>query len=140
VRFWDSSAIVPIVVVEPMSQALRELAHDDPAVVMWWATTVETLSALYRRVRMGELDASGLAAAQDRLRAFLQDAHVVAPGEPLRERAHRLLGVHPLRAADALQLAAALVWAEERPIGLELVTLDDRLCDAASREGFRVLP
>jgi len=140
VRFWDASAIVPLVVAEPASAALRELADEDPTVVMWWATSVEALSGLYRRVRAGELDSESLDAARDRLWAFLEDAHVVAPGEPLRDRAHRLLAVHPLRAADALQLAAALVWAEEQPTGLELVTSDDRLRDAASREGFRVLP
>jgi len=72
--------------------------------------------------------------------AFLEDSHVIAPGDQLRDRAHRLLAVHALRAADALQLAAALVWADERPAGLEFVSLDDRLGEAARREGFRVVP
>ena len=139
-RFWDASAIIPIVVAEPASEVLHGLADEDPAVVMWWATTVEALSGLHRKVREGELSAAYLAPAEDRLWAFLEDAHVMAPSGPLRDRAHRLLAVHPLRAADALQLAAALAWAEERPMGLELVTLDDRLRDAAMREGFSVLP
>jgi hypothetical protein len=49
------------------------------------------------------------------------------------------LRVHPLRAADALQLAAAFIAAERRPSSLELVTLDDRLAVAARKEGFAVI-
>jgi hypothetical protein len=59
--------------------------------------------------------------------------------EPLRRLAQRLVRVHPLRAADAFQLAAALVAAEPDPSGVEFVCLDPRLANAASREGFRVV-
>jgi predicted nucleic acid-binding protein len=55
-------------------------------------------------------------------------------------RARRLLETHPLSAADALQLAAALVMTEERPTGTEFVTFDIRLAEAANKEGFPVLP
>jgi predicted nucleic acid-binding protein len=51
----------------------------------------------------------------------------------------RLLRVHALRAADSLQLAAAIVAAEHEPSALEFVSLDERLNEAASREGFRIL-
>jgi predicted nucleic acid-binding protein len=64
----------------------------------------------------------------------------IQPGEGVRQRAERALMVHPLRAADALQLAAALVWAEDAPRGLELVCLDANLAEAAAKEGFTVLP
>ena len=47
--------------------------------------------------------------------------------------------MHPLRAADALQLAAAFLAAERRPASLELVTLDDRVAAAARKEGFAVI-
>jgi len=57
----------------------------------------------------------------------------------LRDAARRLLRVHDLRAADALQLAAALAAAEGRPMTLTLLCLDDRLGAAAEREGFPVL-
>jgi hypothetical protein len=52
----------------------------------------------------------------------------------------RLLRVHALRAADALQLAAALVWADGVPSGSVLHTHDRRLATAAEREGFEVRP
>ena len=51
----------------------------------------------------------------------------------------RFLRVHPLRAADALQLAAAFIAAERRPSSLEVVTLDDRLAAAARKEGFALI-
>ena len=65
---------------------------------------------------------------------------MIAPTVALRERAGRLLRRHPLRAADALQLAAALAWTEHAPGGERFVCLDDRLRVAATREGFAISP
>ena len=78
-------------------------------------------------------------AALERLRAISEQWNEVAPGEAVRAIAQRLLRVHPLRAVDALQLAAAIVAAGRDPASLEFVCLDDRLADAATREGFRVV-
>lgn len=64
----------------------------------------------------------------------------VSPASELRDRAVRLLDLHPLSAADALQLAAALDWCEERTTGAGFVCLDQRLRAAAMREGFDVYP
>jgi len=63
----------------------------------------------------------------------------MSPDEEVRRQARRLLRVHPLRAADALQLGAAIVWAG-RYEGREFVSLDARLREAARLEGFAVLP
>jgi len=81
-----------------------------------------------------------LAAASERLRLIVQHADSIAPTDDVRRRAARLLAFHPLRAADALQLAAALVWCEEQPHGEGFVSLDGRLRDAGAREGFVVHP
>ncbi len=64
----------------------------------------------------------------------------VLPSENLRRRAERLLAVHPLRAADALQLAAALLWARGATNEHAFVCFDERLRQAAVREGFSLLP
>jgi predicted nucleic acid-binding protein len=64
----------------------------------------------------------------------------VSPAEELRDRAMRLLDLHPLSAADALQLAAALDWCGERTAGAGFVCLDQRLRAAATLEGFDVYP
>jgi len=81
-----------------------------------------------------------LTSAKRRVVLFDQSSAVVLPTEAVRSRAERLLGVHTLRAGDALQLAAALLAAEEDPADLPFVTLDERLADAARKEGFPVLP
>ena len=138
--FWDSSAIVPMLVPEARSAAMAALLEAEPALVAWWATPVECQSALYRRQREGSVPRAVVEQALQRLRGLVEDADFVAPSSRLRDRAGRLLATHPLRAADALQLAAALAWCDDRPEGEPFVCLDDRLRDAALREGFALQP
>ncbi len=75
-----------------------------------------------------------------RLEELIADADTIPPTDPIRRRAGRLLALHPLRGADALQLAAALAWCDEQPSGVSFVCLDERLREAALRESFTVLP
>jgi predicted nucleic acid-binding protein len=138
--FWDSSAIVPLLLAEPRSAALTALLAGDKEVTVWWATPLECQSAIQRRHRDAPLPAPVLAQATERLRALVELVDTVAPTDDVRRRAGRLVGVHPLRAADALQLAAALIWCEEQPHGEKFVCLDARLCEAARAEGFDVAP
>ncbi|MGE5814005.1 MAG: type II toxin-antitoxin system VapC family toxin [Acidobacteriota bacterium] len=135
-RFWDSSAIVPLLMAEAATEALRKAASEDSAMLVWWATEVECASVIGRLEREGTLDAPSVVEAFDRLKRLAQGWHEVDPSDGVREAAVRFLRVHPLRAADALQLAAAFVVAERRPSSLELVTLDERLAAAARKEGF----
>ena len=139
-RFWDSSAVVPLCVAEPRSANARVLLERDPAVAVWWATRTECLSALTRRMREGELAPAGYRAARRVLAALAETWVELLPSEAVRATAERLLAVHALRAADAFQLGAALAWCAGRPPGHSIVTLDSRLRDAASREGFDALP
>lgn len=138
--FWDSSALVPLIVAEPRSADLTRLLADDREMTLWWATPLECQSALHRRHRESAMSQAVLAGATERLRAIVEYADTVSPTDDVRRRAARLVSVHPLRAADALQLAAALVWCEEQPHGEVFVSLDTRLRDAAAREGFDVRP
>lgn len=138
--FWDSSAIVPLLVSESRSADLTMLIAEDKEMTMWWATPLECQSALHRRHREAPLEPVVMATATERLRAVVEHADTVSPTDEVRRRAARLVAVHPLRAADALQLAAALIWCEEQPHGEVFVCLDARLRDAAQREGFDVLP
>ena len=137
-RFWDSSAIVPLVIDEPGRASLLEMLETDPVMVVWWGTSVELVSAVSRREREGALDPVAAAAAVDRVRRLERAWHQVAPSDSVRNRAQRLLRVHPLRAADSLQLAAALSIAGDDPASIRFVTLDRRLHDAAQREGLDV--
>ncbi len=138
--FWDSSALVPVLTAEARSSDMVALLRSDRAPAIWWGCPVECQSALHRRGREGLLSPGALAEALARLGLLAEDVDVVAPTTQLRGRAGRVLAAHPLRAADSLQLAAALVWSDETPSGEAFVCLDERLREAARREGFEVLP
>jgi predicted nucleic acid-binding protein len=138
-RFWDASAIVPLIVAEEVSASLLELLTTDPVMAVWWGSPVEVCSAVSRREREGALDAASANAALQRLRALGRAWHEITPSDPIRAIAQRTLRVHPLRAADSLQLAAAIAIAERDPASLPIVCLDQRLADAARREGFEVV-
>lgn len=138
-RFWDTSAIVPLLVSQQQSGATRDAFAADPEVIAWWATGLECLSALARLEREGRLTSRGAMEASERLSRLGESWQEVLPSARLRRLAGRLLRTHPLRAADALQLAAALIAADDDPASLEVVTLDERLAEAARREGMPVL-
>ncbi len=138
-KFWDSSAIVPLLVAEPTTPFVQALASRDPEMLVWWGSEIECVSALSRLERAAALDVDGVALASDRLRQLANGWHEIEPSEIVRESATRFLRVHPLRAADALQLAAAFTAAEQRPALLQFVTLDERLAGAARKEGFAMV-
>lgn len=138
-RFWDASALVPLLVAEPQSAALRALLEEDPAQVIWWGTPLECVSAIARLERESHLSPVGVRDALKRLDAA-EARWIEAPPTPVvREQARRLLRVHRLRTADALQVAAAIVASDFQPGRLEFVTLDSRQAEAADREGFPIL-
>jgi len=140
VRFWDSSAIVPLVCREVESSRCRAWLRADPVIVVWAFTAPEVVSALCRKRREGRLNQRIFVAAKARPHKIEQAWSEVVSYEAVRARARRLLETHPLSAADALQLAAALVMTEERPAGIEFVTFDTKLAEAANKEGFKLLP
>ena len=108
--------------------------------VVWWGSRVECVSALRRRERKDQLGATGARQALALLDALAGGWSELLPSEALRAQAERALAVHPVRAADALQLGAALTWRREPARSAEFVCLDERLRDAASREGFALQP
>jgi len=139
VRFWDTSAIVPMLVDEPASGATLSAFELDPRLVVWWATPVECTSAIARRGREGQLSPADISVATLRLEAHVGSWEEVQPSHRVRTTAQRLCRTHPLRAADAFQLAAAIVAAASDPGTLPFVTLDERLALAAQQEGFPVV-
>lgn len=137
-KFWDSSAIVPLLTTQPPSSVrLRQLA-DDGAMQVWWAAHTECISALQRLQREGAQTVEETAAAKVRLGQLAQHWIEIAPSTEVRQQAERLLRTHPLRAADALQLAAAIIGSGYDPAGLAFLTADTRLAEAAAKEGFKV--
>lgn len=139
-KFWDSSAVVPLLVHEPATPFLERLYADDSDMTVWWGTTVECVSALSRYERDPGL--AGSRAIGEGFRR-LEDAasrwHEIAAGAAAKETAISLLRRHPLRAADALQLTAAMIAREQRGSPLEFVCADLDLVAAARKEAFTVI-
>ena len=138
-KFWDASAIVPLLLDEETSHTAGALRRADPIMVVSWLTVVECGSAIARAEHEEMVNQHEAAAAFTRLDDLSRVWTEVEPTTDLRDIARRLLRAHRLRAGDAIQLASATLAAERRPATLELVTLDDRLETAALKEGFMVI-
>jgi predicted nucleic acid-binding protein len=138
-RFWDASALVPLCVDQPESARTHELLKEDAVMVVWWGSVVECWSAFARLRREGVFGSADEEVACGLLQALQESWIEILPGEDVRARAGRLVRLHPIRSADALQLAAALVWAGDPPSG-DIVVFDRRLQEAARLEGLRVRP
>ncbi|MBI2997811.1 MAG: type II toxin-antitoxin system VapC family toxin [Deltaproteobacteria bacterium] len=139
-KFWDTSAIVSLCVNKPGSGAVKSILVKDPSIVVWWATRTECVSALMRQVREGGLSVAGEKQARHVLWVLVKSWLEIQATETLRGIAERLLAVHPLRAADSFQLAAALQWCQRQTADMHLVSFDARLRQAAYKEGFTLLP
>ncbi|MCC7018675.1 MAG: hypothetical protein IT332_02900 [Ardenticatenales bacterium] len=124
---------------EGQSNAMRELFATDATMIVWWSTRVEVASAATRREHAGALTTSAsntmLRTLEDLAATWLE----VQPVAAIRPLARRLLRTHPLRAADALQLAAAIAVTDGQPETVPFVCLDERLREAARREGLVVI-
>ncbi len=136
-RYWDASALVPLCVAEAGTAAARRLVRG--GIVTWSLSAVEIASAIERRAREGQLTDLERTAARGALEELAAAWTEISALTAVRERAMRLVATHALRAADAMQLGAALVAVADRPTAHEFVSADARLCSAASREGFGVI-
>ncbi len=137
-KYWDSSAVVPLLAEDAATDLMQTVYGEDHTMIVWWGTPVECMSALATLEREERLDTVSITKAARRLKQMQRHWQEVQPLETLRDIAMRLLRVHPLRAADSLQLAAAIVASEHHPSTMDFVCLDARLALAAQREGFNV--
>jgi len=138
-RFWDTSALVPLLVEESRSAACRRLLRTDPHVAVWALTSIEIASAVRRRERERTLTRDDVRACLRRVEQLTARWTEIDALGLVREAAERLLALHALSAGDALQLGAALVLVDGRPRGRAFVTADERLAQAAESEGFEPL-
>jgi predicted nucleic acid-binding protein len=136
--FWDTSAIVPLCCFQSRTAGAGRAARTYARQVAWWATAVEAVSAFNRLWREKNLTLEGKQQALRRLGYLRRRWNEIQPTDEVRDVAERLLSVHKLRAADALQLSAALIWCSHRPRGRSFIAADGDLSDAAEAEGFTV--
>ena len=137
--FWDSSAVVPLCCSQTATLRGRQLLRDHGQMVVWWGTPVEAQSAFARLQREDQITPSESGHARALLTALRGTWDEVQQSEQVRQLAEQLPQTYALRAADALQLAAALVWCRERPRDRPFICLDRRLGVAAQQVGFEVL-
>jgi uncharacterized protein len=137
--FWDTSALVPLCCFQPQSAQARQAVRTYNRQVVWWGTIIEAASSLNRLTREGIFNTKESSQAFARLDYLRARWNEVQPTEEVRNRAERLLRIHRLRAADALQLAAALVWCGDHPQGRTLIAADGNLLGAAAAEGFTTI-
>ena len=116
------------------------MLQDDSAVTVWWGTWIECSVSISRLRREGKLREQNEGQTRTRLDRLTAGWRETPPTSDLRLLASLLSRDYPLKAADALQLAAALRWCEGNTVGTGFVCLDNRLRRAASEEGFDVLP
>ncbi len=136
--FWDASAIVPLCCSQAATSRSRKLLRDGGRMVVWWGTPVEARSAFARLVRDGALTEAECARAVRLLTQLQPSWDEIQPSERVRAIAEDLPDRHGVRALDATQLAAALVWCRERPNRRSFVCFDERLAAAATAVGFTV--
>jgi predicted nucleic acid-binding protein len=137
-RYWDASAIVPLIINEAAAAPVIGVDVKAPMVV-WWGTIVEAASAIARRERAGALSGGQVMHCFNLLQELAAGWLEVPPSDEMRRTAQRLLRVHALRAADSLQLAAALTFAADQYNLIDFVCRDTRLSEAAAREGLNVI-
>lgn len=138
--FWDASAIVPLCCWPPDTAESRRLRRELKRMIVWWGTPVEARSAFARLVREGHLTPEGRGRAVHRLAQLRAAWDEILPTEKVRSLAEEMPDAHHVHAADAAQLAAALVWCQERPKQRPFVCFDGRVRTAAAALGFSVRP
>ena len=138
--FWDSSAIIPLLLEEPQTKTMRGLVKRDGVLAAWWGSLIECYSTLARLRREKILKTQEEDQVRRQLEQLASHWIEILPSQEVKNIAARLLLRHPLHAADSLQLAAALLWADKTPLEHAFVCLDRKLREAARQEGFTLLP
>ncbi len=137
-RYWDASALVPPVVAEAGTESAPTWLSEDDHIGTWVWTRTEITGAIERHTREGSLSRQQRRDVLERFNAFADSWDEVTEVLAVRSRANALLARHPLRAADAGQLGAALLVQEHLVGPLTFVCLDQRLSSAAELESLRV--
>lgn len=136
--FWDTSAIVPLLVNQASTQKARQFSRKYRRLVVWWGTLIEAHNAVGRLAREGALNEKTRSQALSLLSRLRSSWLEVQPTDDVREIAILLSEKHQLRSLDLVQLASALVWSNNQPRRRPFVCFDEALASAATLAGFEV--
>ena len=136
IAFWDTSAALPLCCSQIFTTQSKKWLRKYPKIVIWWGTSVEINSGLARLKRGGHLTDKETIKALRLWQKLRKTCRIVSPVERVIELANDLPENYGLRALDSFQLAAALVWCQEKPRRRPFVTADERLAKAAEKAGF----
>lgn len=139
VAFWDTSAVVPLCVMQAATPSARRIHRDVSIKTIWWGTAVEIRSSFARLRRTGELEDKDFEIAVNKWLAISKRGRKIPPSQRVLDLAATMPDRHALRALDAFQLAAALIWCGERPRNRPFICADKRLGDVARDAGFDVV-
>lgn len=137
ILYLDTSSLVKLYVEETHSAAVNRWTQEAEILATSRVAYPETLAALARRWREGDLDDTGFQQTTDTFKAqwpaFANlDINETAAGE--------LAITHALRGFDAIHLAAALdLYREATDALVGFTAFDRRLLQAAKAEGLQVL-
>jgi predicted nucleic acid-binding protein len=136
IGFWDTSALLPLCCSRAFTAQSKKWQRKYPKIVVWWGTSVEINSGLARLKREGDLTETDVVKALNLWGKIRKISRIVQPVERVVEIASTLHENYELRALDSFQLAAAIVWCQEKPSHRPFVTADKRLAIAAEKAGF----
>jgi uncharacterized protein len=138
--FFDASAVVPLCLAQTSSPMARRHYRTFSRQVVAPTTLIEVASAVYRAVRLGLLAPTGVKRAMERLGQLDKRWTEIELTVGSRNLGVEMIAHYDLRAADAIQLASALIWCKEQPRNRPFVCFDHSLSAAASAAGFDIIP
>ncbi len=137
-NYWDSSALVTLFVEQSQSEKYLKKIKQDAEVLTAWHAVPECVSAFCRLQRENFITEAQLNTLIRHLEEAAENWYIITPGKRLEKLTLRSLRVHPLRAMDAIHLAAACLARNEESPAMGFFTEDARLRTAASKEGFEM--
>ena len=132
IAYFDTSAVVKLLIDEPGSQTVERVWHAADARVCATVGYTETAAALGRAGRTGRLSPAGVRRSVDGLASVWTSFHRTVVDDELAWNAANLALTHGLRGFDAVHLAAAVATSEL------LVTADQSLLLAAQSVGLAI--
>jgi hypothetical protein len=137
--YAESSAVLAWLLDEPTAPAVRMLLSEADSIVASDLTLIECDRVLLRAVALKELTEAE--AADSRAHLIEASAHwqVLRIAGEIVDRSRQPFPGDPIRTLDAIHLASLLV-ARSAVAGLRLLSLDDRVRQAATRLGVAVEP